>query len=87
MGRGTKVCINDPGHMTKMATTSIYVKTLKNPFSRTRCPRILQLAKQLRELLLYNVCINDDPGMTMTYLTARSNLVTYAFDWGELLHI
>ena len=27
---GTKVCINGPGHMTKMATTPIYGKTLKN---------------------------------------------------------
>ena len=26
---GTKVCINGPGHMTKMAATSIYGKNLK----------------------------------------------------------
>ena len=25
------------------------------------------------------VCSNDDPGLTLTYLTARSNLVTKAF--------
>ena len=24
---------------------------------------------------------NDDPGMTLTYFTARSNLVPYAFVW------
>ena len=24
---------------------------------------------------------NDDPGVTLTYFTARSNLVTYAFLW------
>ena len=24
-------------------------------------------------------CSNDDPGVTLTYFTARSNLVTYAF--------
>ena len=30
----------------------------------------------------YNqVCSNDDPGLTMTYFTARSNLVPYAFVW------
>ena len=25
--------------------------------------------------------INDDPGLTLTYFTARSNLVSYAFVW------
>ena len=25
------------------------------------------------------MCSNDDPGVTLTYFTARSNLVTYAF--------
>ena len=27
------------------------------------------------------VCINDDPGLTLTYFTAWSNLVPYAFVW------
>ena len=31
------------------------------------------------------VCSNDDPRLTMTYFTARSNLVSYAFIWGKLL--
>ena len=26
-------------------------------------------------------CSNDDPGLTLTYFTARSNLVPYAFVW------
>ena len=25
--------------------------------------------------------MNDDPGLTLTYFTARSNLVPYAFVW------
>ena len=29
----------------------------------------------------YQVCLNDDPGLTPTYFTARSNLVPYAFVW------
>ena len=29
------------------------------------------------------VCSNDDPGLTLTYFTARSNLVPYAFIWGK----
>ena len=29
----------------------------------------------------YQVCSNDDSGLTLTYFTARSNLVPYAFVW------
>ena len=34
-----------------------------------------------RLLEYYQVCSNDDPGLTLTYFTARSNLVLYAFIW------
>ena len=27
------------------------------------------------------ICSNDDPGLTVTYFMARSNLVPYAFVW------
>ena len=27
------------------------------------------------------MCSNDDPGLTLTYFMARSNLVPYAFVW------
>ena len=30
---------------------------------------------------LYQVCSNDNPGLTWTYFMARSNLVPYAFVW------
>ena len=33
---GTKVCINGPGHMTKMATMPIYGKNLKNLLLQNR---------------------------------------------------
>ena len=46
---------------------------------------ILKLGMYYRGLKLYNVYINDDPGMTLTYFTARSNWVTYMFEWGKLL--
>ena len=36
-------------------------------------------------LKLYKVYINDDPGSTLTYFTAMSNLVSYTFEWRELL--
>ena len=29
----------------------------------------------------YQVCSNDEPGLTLTYFTARSNLFFYAFVW------
>ena len=34
-------------------------------------------------LVYYQVCSDDDPGLTMTYFTARSNLVPCAFVWGK----
>ena len=30
-------------------------------------------------LKYYQICSNDDPGLTLIYFTARSNLVPYAF--------
>ena len=30
------------------------------------------------------LCSNDDPRVTLTYFTARSNLVTYAFLWEKV---
>ena len=42
---------------------------------------ILKLGMLHWRLKLYKVCINDDPGLTLTYFTARSNLVPYAFVW------
>ena len=30
------------------------------------------------------VCSNDDPGVTLTYFKARSNLVTQAFLWEKV---
>ena len=75
--RGTKVYVNGPGHMTKLATTPIYGK---NPskifFPRTGRPIFTKLGMKHRELLPIIIFINDDPGVTLTYFTARSNLET-----------
>ena len=71
-----KVCINIPGHMTKMATMAINSKkTLKIFFSRTRRllqNQILKLGIKHQAMELYKVYINHDPGMTLTFFTARS---------------
>ena len=57
------------------------VKTLKNFFSGTKRLMTLKFGLQHRVLEYYQVCSNDDPGLILTYFTARSNLVPYAFIW------
>ena len=39
----------------------------------------LKLSIQHCVLEHYQICSNDAPGLTLTYFTARSNLVPYAF--------
>ena len=41
----------------------------------------LKLGMRHWVLMYYQVCSNNDPGLTLTYFTARSNLVPYAFVW------
>ena len=77
---GKKFCPRHLGHMTKMAATPIYGKNPSNIFfSRTGVPIFTKLGMKNRELQPTIVCSNDDPGVTLTYFTARSNLVTWAF--------
>ena len=38
-----------------------------------------KVVMQHRVLEYYQVCSNDDPGLTLTYFTARSNLTPYIF--------
>ena len=44
---------------------------------------IWKLDMQHRELEVskFFFIINDDPGLTLTHFTARSNLAAYVFDW------
>ena len=55
------------------------VKTFKI-FSGTKRPMTLKVGMQHQVLKYYQVCSNDDP-LTVTYFTARSNLVPAAFVW------
>ena len=58
--------INDPGHMTKMAAIfQIF-------FSGTGGPISTKLGMKHQWLKYYNVYINHDPVMTLTYFTTRS---------------
>ena len=46
---------------------------------------ILKLGMKDQAMKLYKICINHDPGMTLTYVKARSIYVADAFEWGKLL--
>ena len=63
---GTKVYINGPGHMTKMAAMPIYGKKLKNLLLQNHKSYDLEtwhVASGTQALQMY---INDDPGLTLT---------------------
>ena len=69
-----KINEHDAGHLTKMAATPIYGK---NPskifFSGTSGLISTKLDTYHRGLQPIIVCTNDDPGLTLTYVMARSN--------------
>ena len=48
---------------------------------------ILKHGLKHQAMKLYKVNINHDPGMTLTYFTARSTWVAHAFEWGKLLNV
>ena len=65
--------INNPGHMTKMAAMPINGKNPSKIFlSRTGGSISKKFGMKHRWLKHYNVYINHDPVMTLTYFTARS---------------
>ena len=61
-----------------MAAMPIYGKIF---FFGIKGPMTLKLGMQRRLLKYYEVCSNDDPELTLTYFTARSNLVPFVFVW------
>ena len=77
-----KIYTKYSGHMTKMSAMPIYGKNpLKIFFSRTRRPVTLGLGMQHWGCGAYQVCSNDDPKLTLTYLTSRSILLPNEFKW------
>ena len=73
---GTKVCINGPGHMTKMVPMPIYGKNLKNLLLQNWRADFHETWYVASGTPAHHIFINDDPGVTLTYFTARSNLET-----------
>ena len=78
---GTEVCSTGTGHMTKMASMHIYGQNLKKIFFGTKWSMTLNLGMHHQVLEYHQVCSNDDCGLSLTYFTARSYLVPYAFVW------
>ena len=76
---GTKACSNCLGHMTKMATMPYMVTSFKNLLLwnlKADDFETWYAAPHTRVLPRFFKCC---PGLTLTYFTARSNLVLYAF--------
>ena len=64
--------INNLGHLTKMATMPIYGKNPSKIFSGTGGAISKKLGMKHRWLKYYNVNINHDPVVTLTYFMTRS---------------
>ena len=45
---------------------------------------ILKLGMLHQRLKFYKVCINGDPGLTLAYFTARSNMADCGLEWEKL---
>ena len=69
---GTKDYINGSGHMANMAAMPIYGKNLLQN-QKSYDLETWHAASGTQALQVY---INDDPGLTLTYFTTRSNFVT-----------
>ena len=57
------------------------VKAFKNLLFGTKRPMSLNLGIKHWLFEYYQICSNDDTGLTLTYFTARSNLVPFVFVW------
>ena len=81
---GTKVCINGPGHMTKMAAMPIYgKKPSKIFFSRTGGPIFKKLGMEHRGLQPIIVCSNDDPGVNLDLFYGKVKFGNLGFSIGK----
>ena len=87
LGKGRKKdYINGPGHMTKMAAMPIYGKNLKYLLLQNlksydhETWHVVSWTQALQSFFF----INDVPELTLTYFTAKSNLVIWAFPWEKV---
>ena len=73
--RGTKVYINGSGHMTKMAFIPKYGKIFQNLFLQNRKSCELETWHAISGTEALQIYVTGDSRLTLTYFTARSNLV------------
>ena len=71
--------------MTNMAAMPINGKNLKNLLLQNQKSYYLETWHVALGLKLFKVYINDDPGLTLTYIKVMSNWVICTFEWGKLL--
>ena len=72
-----KIILHVAGHMTLMATMSIYgINPLKIFFPGISRPILKKLGLKHQRLKLIIFCSNDNPGLTLTYFSAWSNFAT-----------
>ena len=59
------------------------VKTLKNLLHNQKADDLENCMQHWVLEYVLPSCSNDDPVLTLSYFTARSNLVPYSFVWGK----
>ena len=67
-----KVCINGQVHMTKMATMAMSSETFKTRLRQNQKAYDFETWHEASGNVAHNIFINHDPGITLTYFTARS---------------
>ena len=66
---------HNAGDMTKMAARPIYgINISKILFPGTTWPMVMKLCLKYQRPEPFIICANYDPGLTLTYFTARPNL-------------
>ena len=71
-----KIHKHDAGHLTKMAAMHLYGKIPSKFFSGSGGTILTKPGRKHQGFQSIIVCSNGDPGLTLTYFTAKSNLVT-----------
>ena len=76
-----KICLQDAGHMTKIAAMPIYSKKkrFKYLLLQNRRAEFHEAWYLASETPAHHSFLNDDPGVTLTYFMTRSDLVIWAF--------
>ena len=79
-------CLKVPSHMTKMASRPIYGKILqklllRNPRFGTKRLITLKLGIRHRIIMYYQICSNDDIGLTLSIFMTRPKLFLNASVW------